>query len=76
MVSIQTFLSELLDSAFEIGPQFADVATRDPLSAVLVAFGALFVFGAVLVMGYLTLGAIADFVTAPFRDLGSRPGAR
>ncbi|WP_229110987.1 hypothetical protein [Halapricum desulfuricans] len=68
MVSLETFLSELLDSIGAIGPAFVDVATRDPIAAVLVLFGGLFVLAAVGVLGVLALGAIAELVTP------SRPG--
>lgn len=63
MVSIETFGSELIESIVDMGPKFADVATRDPLSGILVLFGGLFVFAAVAAFGGLTLGALLDLVT-------------
>jgi len=72
MVSLETFLSELFDSITAIGPEFLEVATRDPLAGVLVVFGALFVLGAVGVLGILTLGAVADLLR-PGRSGRSHP---
>lgn len=43
--------------------QFTTVATHDPVSAVLLASGALFVGLASAVFGYLTLGALVDLIT-------------
>ncbi|MEF8826848.1 MAG: hypothetical protein V5A34_08135 [Halapricum sp.] len=63
MVTVETFLSELLNSIADMGPEFVNVATRDPLAGVLVLFGALFVFAAVAVFGGLTLGALVDLIT-------------
>jgi|AntRauTorcE11898_2_1112593.scaffolds.fasta_scaffold17361_2 hypothetical protein len=63
MVSIGAFVSQLVDSLVEIGPKFLEVATRDPIAGVLVAFGALFVFVSVAVFGGLTLGAVVDLLT-------------
>jgi len=63
MVSLETLVSELLESIVDAGPQFLDIATRDPISAVLIAFGALFVFASVGAFGVLTLGAVLDLVT-------------
>lgn len=72
MVSLETFLSELLESVQSIGPEFFDVATRDPLAGILVAFGGLFVASAVGVLGVLTLGAIVDLLR-PGRSGRSHP---
>ena len=68
MVSLKTFLTELFESITKIGPEFLDVATRDPLAGLLVIFGGLFVLTAVGVLGVLALGAIVGPVTS------SRPG--
>lgn len=76
MVSVQTFLSELFESLVDMGPKFAEVATRDPVAGVLVAFGALFVFASVGAFGYLTLGALVNVLTAPFSGRARRRGAR
>ena len=64
-----SFLSDLLNSIVDMPGKFVDVATHDPISAILVAFGALFVGGAVLAGAYLGLGAVVDLVRP------SRPGA-
>lgn len=58
-----SFTAQLVDSIVSMPEKFADVATHDPLSAVLMLFGALFVFGAVGAFGYLSLGALADLLT-------------
>jgi hypothetical protein len=58
-----SLLSDLIGSILETPGRFADVAAHDPLSAVLIAFGALFVFLSVGVFGYLTAGAAVDFLT-------------
>lgn len=71
MVSLADALTQLVDSIAEMGPAFLDVATRDPISAVLVAFGALFVFASVGAFGALTVGALVDAIT-PSR-LGREP---
>ena len=63
MVSLETFVSELVESIVDIGPEFADVATRDPLAGVLVLFGGLFVFAAVAAFGGLTLGALLNVLS-------------
>lgn len=76
MVSLETFLSELLESVQTIGPEFLDVATRDPIAGVLVAFGGLFVLGAVGVLGALTLGAIVDLLRPGRSGRSHPPGAR
>ncbi|WP_135667583.1 hypothetical protein [Halorhabdus rudnickae] len=61
-----TFLTKLLDSIVEMPAKFADVAMHDPIGAVLIAFGALFVGLAVLAGGVLSLGAVLDLFS-PFR---------
>ena len=76
MVSLETFLSELLESVQSIGPEFVDVATRDPLAGILVLFGGLFVLVAVGVLGVLTLGAVVDLVTPSRSGRTHPPGAR
>ncbi|WP_229122044.1 hypothetical protein [Halapricum desulfuricans] len=76
MVSLEAFLSELLESVQAIGPEFLDVATRDPLAGVLVVFGGLFVLGAVGVLGVLTLGAVVDLLRPGRSGRSHPPGAR
>lgn len=60
------FLTDLLESVFAMPGEFVEVALHDPIGAVLIAFGALFVGLAVLAGAYLTLGAVADLFR-PFR---------
>jgi len=43
--------------------EFTNIALSDPLSAILILFGSLFVGGSVLAFTYLTLGAVVDLVT-------------
>ena len=43
---------------------FADVAAHDPLGAVLLAFGTLFVAVSVGVFGYLSVGAFFSLFTS------------
>ncbi|MFP4590448.1 MAG: hypothetical protein ACLFMX_04675 [Halobacteriales archaeon] len=53
----------MVDPIAEVGELlglFADVATVDPVSAVLLAVGAALVGAAVVVAGWLTLGAAVD----------------
>jgi hypothetical protein len=63
MVSLEAFVSQLVDSILTVPWEFLDVATRDPIAGVLVAFGALFVFASVGAFGALTLGAVLDLLT-------------
>jgi hypothetical protein len=53
----------LIDNALRLLELFASVALSDPLSAVLMLLGALFVGIPVAVGGYLTLGAVAELFT-------------
>lgn len=69
MATLQEFAVKVAQSIVEMGPKFEPVATQDPLSAVSLVMGALFVVGASAVFGYLTLGALLDL-------LGAAPGAR
>jgi hypothetical protein len=62
-MSLTESANELLDSIIAMPGQFADVAMHDPLSAVLIAFGGLFVTLAVGAFGYLSLGAFISFLS-------------
>lgn len=55
-------LTELVDSIVQMPELFGDVAAVDPLSAVLLALGALLTGFSVVVFGLLSLGAFVDFV--------------
>jgi len=57
------FLTQLVDSIVQFPGEFVDVAMHDPLSAVLIAFGALFVTAASAVFGYLAAGAALSVFT-------------
>lgn len=76
MVSLEAFLTELFESITKIGPEFLDVATRDPLAGLLVLFGGLFVLVAVGVLGVLTLGAIVDLLRPSRAGRSHPPGVR
>ncbi|MFC6786591.1 hypothetical protein ACFQFH_12060 [Halobaculum halobium] len=59
MVTVIDFLTRLLTSVVDLIVIFVtDVALRDPLSFVSFLFGAAFVGGASLALGYLALGAL------------------
>jgi hypothetical protein len=62
-MSLTESLTELLNSVVEMPFKFAEVAMHDPLSAVLIAFGALFVGLAVGAFGYLTVGSLVAFLS-------------
>ncbi|NLV08625.1 MULTISPECIES: hypothetical protein [Halomicrobium] len=47
--------------------------TNDPLALLMALAGAAFVGGASLFFGYLTLGAVADFITP---DVSNEPPSR
>ena len=59
---MQSLVMELLDSIISFPDRFIDIALSDPLSALLIAFGALFVGASSAVFGYLTLGAAVDLI--------------
>jgi hypothetical protein len=54
--------TEFVDSLVEMPGQFADVAAHDPISAVLVAMGAVLVTAPLGLFGVLTLGAVVEFI--------------
>ncbi len=61
MVTVTEFLVRLVTSAFEVAAKIGgEVALRDPLSFLIVAAGTVFVTGAVVVLGYLAVGALAN----------------
>ncbi|WP_135819938.1 hypothetical protein [Halostella litorea] len=64
MVSIVENLSTMVSL-------FSDVATSDPLSAALVAVGALFVVAPSAALAYLTAGAVVDLIIP--ESLGRAP---
>lgn len=56
-------VSDLVDSFREAPGLFADVATHDPISAILVAMGGLIIAASVGAFGILVLGAVVDLLT-------------
>lgn len=64
MATLQEFVSQIIESIVELGPKFQPVATQDPLAAVSMAIGAVFVLIATGVFGYVVLGAALDLVGA------------
>ena len=60
----------VIDNLVTLVQQFTEVATSDPLSAVLLALGALLTAFASLFFGYLALGGFLDFLTP---DVSSGP---
>ncbi|MFB6202581.1 MAG: hypothetical protein ABEI98_11310 [Halorhabdus sp.] len=64
--TMASFLTDLIESVLELPGKFLDVATHDPISAVLLGFGALFVGLAVAAGGVLTLRAVVESLS-PFR---------
>ncbi|WP_254279825.1 hypothetical protein [Haloarcula marina] len=62
---MQGLLTELVQSIIDMPGRFVDVALADPLSAILILFGALFVGVASAVFGYLSLGAFFSLFIRP-----------
>jgi hypothetical protein len=71
-MSLTESANQLLDSIIEMPAQFAEVVTThlssgDPVTAAIVAvlmgFGALFVALSVGAFGYLSLGALVEFLS-------------
>jgi hypothetical protein len=62
-MSLTESANELLNSVIEMPFKFAEIAMHDPISAVLLAFGSLFVVASVGAFGYLTFGAVVDFLS-------------
>lgn len=62
-MSLTESANELLNSLIEMPFRFAEIAMHDPISAVLIAFGTLFVGASVGAFGYLALGSLVDFLS-------------
>lgn len=62
---MQSLLVELVQSIIDMPGKFIDIALFDPLSALLILVGALFVGAASAVFGYLTLGAALSLFMRP-----------
>ncbi|WP_235853538.1 hypothetical protein [Halosimplex salinum] len=63
MADLASSAMELVNSIIEMPGHFQEVATHDPISAVLIAFGALFVLAPSAALGYLSLGAFLSLFT-------------
>ena len=61
----------LLNNVFELVSDFTRIATGDPLSAILLLFGAVFVLFSVGVFGYLAAGALVSGIIP--ENIGRRP---
>ncbi len=57
-----SLLAELIDSILAAPEQFIDVATHDPVSALLVAVGGVLVGAPLVFFGILVLGAVVDLI--------------
>ena len=66
-------LTRLVQSVLEFPGMIAEVATQGPVQAILVLFGALFIGLAVVVLGWLALGALVDVITPPRGSPTYRP---
>lgn len=67
-------LSRLIQSVLDAPGMFLDIATQGPISAILLAMGALLVAVAVAVFGGLTAAAVVELLT-PSRSSGRRHSA-
>lgn len=66
---------DIIGNVVELVTQIAGIAASDPLSGILVLFGALFMGVSMLAFAYLTLGAVVDLVT-PEKSRAQSPKAR
>ena len=63
--SMQSLLVELIQSIIDMPGRFIEIALFDPLSAILILIGAVFVGVSSAVFGYLTVGAAVSLVMRP-----------
>ena len=73
---MQSLLTELVRSIIDMPGQFIEIALFDPLSAILILIGALFVGAASAVFGYLSLGAAVSLVMRPGSGQSPPPEAK
>ena len=66
--------ARLIQSILDAPGQFAPAATQDPISAILIVFGGLFVLAASAVFGVLTLGAVVDLILPGSSGTTHQPG--
>lgn len=62
MTTLTAFIVELLVSTVRLLLTFIDIVLMDPLSAISFLAGQALLLGAVGVLGYLALGALADWL--------------
>jgi hypothetical protein len=67
-------IGQLLESIVRLPGEFAAVAMHDPLSALLMAIGAIFVALPVGYVGLLVLGAIAELFSPASGGQPQQPG--
>lgn len=72
MFALIELLRTLVRNVFQMNDVFAEqvIFGGDPLAGVLWLFGQLFIVGSVLVMGYLTLGAILREIGISLPNIG------
>lgn len=68
-------MTSQLSGLTELGSTFGGIAAVDPLSAFLLALGAVITLGSITFFGYLTLGAAVDLVIPDRIGRTRRPGA-
>jgi hypothetical protein len=68
------FVRELLESVARLPFEFAEIATHDPLSALLMGVGSLIVAASVGGFGYLVAGAVVDLLTPTPGGEPDQPG--
>jgi hypothetical protein len=68
------FIRELFQSILDMPGKFVDVAMHDPLAALMLVFGSIFVTVSVGYFTLLTLGSIADLFTPGPGGQPRRPG--
>lgn len=67
-------IGQLLESIVRLPGEFAAVAMHDPLSALLMAVGAIFVALPVGYVGLLVLGAVAELLSPSSGGQPQQPG--
>jgi hypothetical protein len=67
-------IRELFQSILDMPAKFLDIAMHDPLAALMMVFGSVFVTVSVGYFGLLALGSIADLFTPEAGGQPRRPG--
>lgn len=68
------FIRELFQSILDMPGKFLDIALHDPLAALMMAFGTIFVAVSVGYFALLALGSIADLFTPEVGGQPRQPG--